>query len=103
MSNHAQQMLRGALEAFAHGQITRADQVIARDNAVGGTHRRVVRGMTEFMDGHAHHAAEAVRVIQVSKCLETIADHAASIAEEVIFIVCGEDVRHRRSLAQAQG
>jgi phosphate transport system protein len=97
MSDHAQQMLRGALEAFAHGDIDRAIQVISRDEAVDDIYRRTVRAMTAFMAEHPLHAAEAVSVIQVSKSLERIADHSANIAEDVIFIVRGDDVRHRRS------
>lgn len=104
MSDRAQQMLRGALEAFAYGQIDGAIQVIGRDDAVDEIYRRTVQGMTTFMGGNSDHVADAVGVIQVSKSLERIADHATSIAEEVIFIVRGDDVRHRRShWPKAQG
>jgi phosphate transport system protein len=41
--------------------------------------------------------AEAIRVIHVAKYLERVADHATNIAEEVIFMVRGEDVRHVRT------
>jgi phosphate transport system protein len=97
ISDHAQEMLRGALEAFAHGDAERAERVVVRDDAVGAIYRNVVRAMIAFMAGHGLQAAEAVGVIQVSKSLERIADHAANIAEEVIFIVRGEDVRHQRA------
>jgi phosphate transport system protein len=53
--------------------------------------------MTEFMTQHASEVAQAIRVIHVAKYLERVADHATNIAEEVIFMVRGEDVRHVRT------
>ena len=49
------------------------------------------------MTANSLHIVEAMRVIQVSKYLERIADHATNIAEEVIFVVRGDDVRHVRT------
>jgi phosphate transport system protein len=60
---------------------------------------RVLRAMTEFMTNQPNQVAEAIRVIHVAKYLERIADHATNIAEEVIFMVRGEDVRHFRTHA----
>ena len=97
MGEEAQDMLREALEAFVHGEPERARKVLARDDVVDDLYAKIIRGMTEFMPTHAAHAAEAVRVIHVAKYLERVADHATNIAEEVIFMVRGEDVRHART------
>ena len=51
--------------------------------------------MSRFISEDAKHVGEAIRVIQVSKYLERVADHATNIAEQVIFIVRAEDVRHK--------
>ncbi len=58
---------------------------------------RIISAMTEFMSQHPSQVAEAIRVIHVAKYLERVADHATNIAEEVIFMVRGEDVRHVRT------
>ena len=59
--------------------------------------------MTEFMAEHPDEVPEAIRVINVAKYLERVADHATNIAEEVIFMVRGEDVRHVRTHPPAGG
>lgn len=92
----AQQMLREALEAFASNDAERADRLMARDTIVDGLHGSIVTAMSRFIGEDAKNVGEALRVIQVSKYLERIADHATNIAEQVIFIVRAEDVRHRR-------
>jgi phosphate transport system protein len=68
-----------------------------RDDAVDDLYGSIIRAMTDFMSQHPTQVAEAIRVIHVSKYLERIADHATNIAEEVIFMVRGEDVRHVRT------
>lgn len=97
MAEQAQEMLRDALDSFVQGEPTRAEQVLARDDAVDELYGRIIRAMTEFMSQSPQQVAEAIRVIHVAKYLERVADHATNIAEEVIFMVRGEDVRHVRS------
>jgi len=75
----------------------RAEQVLVRDDGVDELYGRIIRAMTEFMTEHPVQVAEAIRVIHVAKYLERVADHATNIAEEVIFMVRGEDVRHVRT------
>ena len=97
MSQQAQEMLRGALESFVQGDAKRAQDVLLRDEAVDKLYTLIVRSITGYMTEHPKQVAEAIRVIQVSKYLERVADHATNIAEEVIFIVRGDDVRHVRT------
>ncbi len=91
----AQRMLREALEAFASNDDKRADQLLLTDRIVDGFHGSIVTAMSQFIGEDANHVGQALRVIQVSKYLERIADHATNIGEHVIFIVRAEDVRHR--------
>ena len=95
MAELSQRMLREALESFASNEDKRADQVLLRDEAVDGLHGSIVTAMSRFIGEDARHVGEALRVIQVSKYLERVADHATNIAEQVIFIVRAEDVRHK--------
>jgi phosphate transport system protein len=97
MGEQSQEMLRDALDAFVQGEATRAEQVLVRDDAVDELYGRIIRAMTDFMTAHPSQVAEAIRVIHVAKYLERVADHATNIAEEVIFMVKGEDVRHFRT------
>jgi phosphate transport system protein len=53
--------------------------------------------MMAYMAEHADEIPAAVRVMKVAKYIERVADHATNIAEEVIFMVRGEDVRHHRT------
>ncbi|HWL85357.1 MAG TPA: phosphate signaling complex protein PhoU [Polyangiaceae bacterium] len=97
MSDQAQQMLRDALDAFVEGEATRAAQVLARDDTVDGLYGGILGAMMEFMAVNTNEIPSAIRVIKVAKYLERVADHATNIAEEVIFMVRGEDVRHVRT------
>ncbi len=97
MAEHAQEMLRGALDAFVQSEPAGAEQVLLRDDLVDALYGRIVETITQYMTDNSQHVAEAMRVIQVSKYLERIADHATNIAEEVIFVVRGDDVRHVRT------
>ncbi len=95
MADHAQQMLREALDAFVEGDVTRASYIRTRDDAVDALYGEILRSMTAFMAEHPEEVLPAVRVIKVAKYIERIADHATNIAEEVIFMVQGDDVRHK--------
>lgn len=97
MAEQSQEMLRDALDAFVQGDAALAEKVLVRDDGVDELYGRVVRGMTELMGQHPTVVADAIRVIQVAKYLERVADHATNIAEEVIFVVRGDDVRHFRA------
>ena len=101
MAEQAQEMLRDALDAFVQAETTRAEQVLARDDAVDELYGRIITAMTEFMTQQPQQVAEAIRVIHVAKYLERVADHATNIAEDVIFLAQGVDVRHR-ALEMAQ-
>lgn len=97
MSDLAQEMLRDALEAFVRSDVTIAESVITRDDTVDQRHASVVEEMSDFMSAHPDDIRAAIRVLHISKYLERVADHATNIAEEVIFMVRGEDVRHART------
>jgi phosphate transport system protein len=97
MAEAAQMMLREALDAFVDADAERAERVLAADDTVDGLYGKTLESMTAYMTEHAGDIPDAVRVIKVAKYIERIADHATNIAEEVIFMVRGEDVRHMRT------
>ena len=97
MAESAQQMVRDALDAFVDADAVRAEQVLANDDVVDTLYGEILESMTEHMTANSSEVRAAVRVIKVAKYIERIADHATNIAEEVIFMVRGEDVRHMRT------
>jgi phosphate transport system protein len=97
MSEQAQQMVRDSLDAFVDGDAGRAAHVLERDDEVDKAYGEVLDAMTLFMSENPGEIAPAIRVIKVAKYIERVADHATNIAEEVIFMVRGDDVRHLRS------
>jgi phosphate transport system protein len=94
MSAGALEMLHLALEAFVKRDDVQADDVLERDDDVDRRCGAVIAAMTDYMSSHAHEVDAGLRVIRVAKYLERIADHATNVAEEVIFMVRGDDVRH---------
>jgi phosphate transport system protein len=97
MSEHAQEMLCEALQAFVHSDVETAERVIGRDDTVDERYSLVLREMEDFIKREPTEVAAAIRVIHVAKYVERVADHATNIAEEVIFMVRGDDVRHVRT------
>jgi phosphate transport system protein len=94
MSAGALEMLHLALEAFITGDDVQADEVLERDDDVDRRCGAVIEAMTGYMSAHSHEVDAGLRVIRVAKYLERIADHATNVAEEVIFMIRGDDVRH---------
>jgi phosphate transport system protein len=96
MAVAALDMLHGALEAFVRWDDERANHVLASDDAVDALCATTIATMTEHISGHPGEVLAGLRVIRVAKILERIADHATNVAEEVIFMVRADDVRHGR-------
>jgi phosphate transport system protein len=94
MARTSVDMLHRALDAFVRWDDTDAHQVLACDDAVDDLYATIVAAMTGHMSGHPEEVQAGLRVIRVAKYLERIADHATNVAEEVIFMVRADDVRH---------
>lgn len=94
MAGAALDMLHDALDAFVRWDDAAADHVLACDDAVDRRCASIISAMTARMSEHPNEVATGLRVIRVAKYLERIADHATNVAEEVIFMVRADDVRH---------
>src|SRR6185436_14860628 len=97
MADLTQQMLRDALDAFVEADVVRAERVRLGDDAVDDLYGKTLGEMMSYMAENPTRIPAAMGVINVAKYLERIADHATNIAEEVIFMVAGHDVRHERT------
>jgi phosphate transport system protein len=90
----AQGMVRKALDAFVSRDSELARSVLASDDAVDNLRTASYHELTSFMENNSSQIPQALRLLTVVRNLERIADHATNIAEDVLFLVKGIDVRH---------
>jgi phosphate transport system protein len=95
MATLVQEMVRNSLDAFVRQDPELARHVIDGDDAVDNLRDQVFRELLTYMMGDPTTIPRALDLILISRNLERIADHATNIAEDVIYIVQGEDVRER--------
>jgi phosphate transport system protein len=97
MADLARQMVRGSLDAFAAEDVAAAQKVIMSDDEVDGLKDQVLRELLTYMIADPRTIERALALILISRHLERIADHATNIAEDVIYQIQGQDVRHPRT------
>jgi phosphate transport system protein len=95
MAAMALDMLAAALEAFVQRDTIKARSVIPRDKEVDDLNRQLHRELSSFMVESPHTITRALNLMVISKSLERIADHATNIAEDVVFLYEGRDIRHQ--------
>jgi phosphate transport system protein len=94
MAETVQGSVREALDAFVHRDAERAEHVIERDETVDLYYGQIFRELLTYMMEDARNIYRATRVQSIAKYLERIGDHTTNLAEMVIFMVKGKDVRH---------
>lgn len=94
-------MLRGALDAFARLDTVQAQAIIREDLAIDTEFSSIVRQLITFMMEDPRTISIALDILWIAKAVERIGDHAKNIAENVIYIVEGTDVRHIRRNPEA--
>ena len=87
-------MLRKVLDAFARLDAVAAAAVIREDQAIDDEFRSILRQLITFMMEDPRTISMAIEIVFIAKAIERIGDHAKNIAEYVIYIVKGTDVRH---------
>lgn len=94
MGSIALEMLRDALDCFLNGDTEKAIAVIRRDSEVDAINKQLYRELTSYMIEKPGTISRAIELMFISKSIERIADHATNIAEEMIYLAKGQDVRH---------
>ena len=89
-----QSMVRKALDAFVNRDADLARSVLASDDAVDSLRTASYHELISFMEQDPHNIRQALDLLTVTRNLERIADHSTNIAEDVMFLVKGVDVRH---------
>lgn len=96
MADVAQGMVRDALDALVERDAGRARGVTARDDVLDAQYDQSFRDLLTYMMEDPRNIYRATRVQSVAKYLERIGDHATNVAEMVVFLIDGEDIRHAR-------
>ncbi len=94
LSSLALEMLKDALDAFVQRDAPKARAIVPRDKQVDALHKQFRRELASHMTTDAATINRCLSLVQVCKRLERIADHAANIAEEVVFLCKAQDIRH---------
>ncbi len=99
---HAKQILRGALDAFVERDADKARKLLYDDDQVDEDQDRVVREALREIREHPDASEQEIDLIFVAKNLERVADHATNVAESVILLVEGRNVKHADKLARLE-
>jgi phosphate transport system protein len=94
MADLDQSQLRDAIEAFVSRDPDSAQKVCDRDDAIDQVYGELVREVQGTILGDMAFLERGVHVLAVAKFLERIGDHITNLAELVIFLVRGKDIRH---------
>jgi phosphate transport system protein len=94
MAHLSLEMLRDAITAFVSREPEKARAVIPRDHEVDDLNRQLHRELSSFMAESPATITRCLNLMVISKAIERIADHATSIAEEVVYLYEAKDIRH---------
>ncbi len=94
MSDDVRFMVREAIDAFVKGDSVLAENVLKCDDKVDNFKDKIFYDVIEHVKTSPIEVEQGLNVILIARNLERIGDHATNIAEDVIFTVSGEDIRH---------
>ncbi len=94
MSEIVQSMVKDAIDAFVAGDVAAAWAVIERDDRVDALYHRIFEDLLQRMHADPDEVHPLIHVQSVAKWLERMGDHSTNLAELVIFLIEGRDVRH---------
>ncbi|MBV6274150.1 phosphate signaling complex protein PhoU [Alcaligenaceae bacterium CGII-47] len=94
MADAVASMIRAALDAFARQDPVAAAQVVRNDKEVDKEWKASLRHIITYMIEDPRTISHSIDLIFIARALERIGDHAKNMAERVIYMVRGDDVRH---------
>ncbi len=94
MSGEVRWMVREALDSFVKADEKQAREVLVRDDKVDDLKRKIFRDILERMKNQPELIEQGLSLILIARNLERIGDHATNIAEDVIYALLGQDIRH---------
>jgi phosphate transport system protein len=99
----SQAQLKKALDAFVTGDVAQAEEVMRDDDLLDALYQKIFSDLLVLMMEDSRKIRRATSVMFAAKHLERFGDHATNLAEMVVFMVRGKDVRHPRSREAAGG
>ncbi len=99
MAEAVQKMVRSSLDAFVNRDVTLAREICSSDDVVDRYYHKIFEDLLGLMKVDTENVARGLHLLLVARNLERIADHATNIAEDVIFLVKGKDIRHHHQEA----
>ena len=103
MSHTARRMMRGALDAYARMDTATALELMAMDDTVDAQFHDIVCALVEYMRRKPEAVEAGIDLLRAAKAIERIGDHATNIAEFIIYVVEGKDIRHTDYRLPADG
>lgn len=100
IANLVESMVLGSLDAFVRRDVAIARGVLISDDAVDNVRNSIQQQLIQIMRNDPSTAEAAIDYLIIARSLERIGDHATNIAEDIIFLVQGVDVRHRALLRE---
>ncbi|MEW6095991.1 MAG: phosphate signaling complex protein PhoU [bacterium] len=94
MAEIARQMVRDSLTSFVKEDVALARSVLERDDEVDDLKDQIFRELLTYMMSDPTTIQRALSLILISRNIERIADHATNVAEDVVFMALGKDIRH---------
>lgn len=97
MAELALSMIKDSLDAFITRDAAKARAVLPRDEEVNAMHKQLQRELVSYMLEAPPNISRCLHLMQVAKRIERIADHGTNIAEEVVYLHEGRDIRHLKA------
>jgi phosphate transport system protein len=96
-------MVQGSLDAFINQDARLARNILLMDDEVDGYNREIIAELVAQMKAQPTFVTQGLSLFSAVRHLERIADHATNIAEDVVYLVEGEIIRHRPTQTAAAG
>lgn len=96
MGEAAVEMLNNAVNAYFNKDTAAAYAVMKRDDYIDDLHSQIIRELLTYIAEDLKKTSGVISLMQITRCIERIADHATNIAELVFFMVEGKVVRHQK-------
>lgn len=98
MSRLSLDMLHRSIDSYVHLDVRLARDVCNSDDRVDELNREIINELTELMKRRSDLIEPAMHLFSASRQIERVADHATNIAEDVVYLVEGEIIRHRNRM-----
>jgi phosphate transport system protein len=96
---HAMSMFKDAIDAYVRADVELARSVVPRDEGLDDMNRATGRRLIERMAEDPNQLRGYLNLIFISRCLERVGDHATNMAEDAVYAVAAEDIRHQHLAA----